>query len=90
MSKKQLACPKCKGTKFELYLNKIENFFPPELGSTDLQVQIEKCAKCGWESNTTDPKEAKRRIQVMLRKGIPDWEGFIEVNSCNKTEKENK
>lgn len=75
--KKQLACPKCKGTKFEIFQIKLNDFF---YDHTPITTTIEKCVKCGWESNTTDVQEAKRRVQTILRKGVPDWDGFIEAD----------
>lgn len=88
MNEKQLACPKCKGTFFEIFQVKFDGFF---FDNSPLTTTIEKCVKCRWMSNTINVDEAKRRIQVMLQNGIPDWEGFIEAPIlCNKKDKENK
>ena len=77
---RKLACPDCKGTTFEVYLVKIENFFPEKLGkNTQLTLIIEKCRICGWESNTTNRDEAIRRASIMLRRLPIDWKGFVDV-----------
>lgn len=81
MERTKLACPKCGGTTFEVYHTGIENFHPPELGgSTTLFFALEKCIQCGWESNTTDRDEAKRRIGVLLLGEKPDWDHFVRAH----------
>ena len=76
----KLACPKCKGTTFEVYLIEIPSFFQPILTKdTALHFLMEKCLNCGWKTHSTDRHEVRRMLQMMFKRCYVSEEGFIKA-----------
>ena len=70
---KKLACPKCKGTTFEVYLVTVEGFF---MDGKPLHFTMERCTNCGWKTHPTNKEELKTAIKKVL-KGETPKEGFV-------------
>jgi hypothetical protein len=69
-----LACPKCKGTAFEIYHVAVEDFFLP-ISKGSLDFELFKCKTCGWESHPRDKGKLRQLVINMLRGFSP--EGLI-------------
>jgi predicted nucleic-acid-binding Zn-ribbon protein len=78
MELRKLACPRCRGTMFEIYLVKAEPFYFEKtiLNVGEVSFLKYRCLNCGWESPPKDEEELKQLIMDML-KGKPFREGLI-------------
>ncbi len=68
----KLACPKCRGTIFEVYGVNAKHFHAKihkllgKRGSDDMSFTMEKCVKCGWQSHKLSFDHMNETIQHML------------------------
>jgi predicted nucleic-acid-binding Zn-ribbon protein len=72
MEVRLLACPKCKGTAFEVYWVTVKDFYH---NGKPLYFYAYKCVKCGWETHPRDEQQL-RKLLISILYGEAR-EGFI-------------
>jgi len=70
---RKLACPKCKGTTFEVYHVLVENFYS---NRRPVSFTMEKCLNCGWQTHPTTKRKLNELIDKILKGEKPE-NGFV-------------